>query len=458
MTKKSALAVRRPSPLAKGDLACVLLAVLVGLASRLGAQDDLHNDRGRLVLGLAIALVWPSALWLRETRASTILGDGAEEFRRVTTATAVTFALVCGTGYLASVTKARAFVLLTAAVGFALLLLFRSVARWRLRESLREGGLNRWIVIGDGLWIDRIERAMASTQNRYSSVVNLRIDPDSIPTPAAVVQMCESKDANGVALSLPPWVGHTWITELAWQLERSGVAIHMDPSIVGFSKRHIELLDVADATMVSLKPPSHDHPALLVKRLTDVVVSSLGLLVLGLPLLVIAVLIRLDSPGPALFKQRRVGSHNVEFLCWKFRTMRVGADQEREALRAQANTQGATFKMDDDPRVTRLGRWLRKYSIDELPQLVNVFRGSMSLVGPRPHPLDDVSRYSARDHRRLLAKPGMTGLWQVSGRSDLTWDDAVRLDLRYVESWSLTLDVVLLFRTLGVVIRGSGAY
>ena len=138
--------------------------------------------------------------------------------------------------------------------------------------------------------------------------------------------------------------------------------------------------------------------------------------------------------------------------------MRVGADAERAALRAATGSEGATFKLENDPRITRVGRILRKYSLDELPQLVNVLFGTMSLVGPRPHPLDDVSRYSARDHRRLLAKPGMTGLWQVSGRSDLTWDDAVNLDLRYVEGWSLALDLLLLIRTLGVVVRGSGAY
>ena len=187
-------------------------------------------------------------------------------------------------------------------------------------------------------------------------------------------------------------------------------------------------------------------------------------------MLLIGLLIRRDSDGPAIFKQTRAGIGSSTFQCWKFRTMYTGADAERAALRkAQLEAtaaqeldlrdgQSATFKMADDPRITKTGRWLRKYSIDELPQLVNVLKGEMSLVGPRPHPLDDVERYDDVATRRLLAKPGMTGLWQVSGRSDLDWEQAVRLDLYYVENWSLASDLLILLRTVKVVVAGSGAY
>ena len=183
-------------------------------------------------------------------------------------------------------------------------------------------------------------------------------------------------------------------------------------------------------------------------------------------MLVIAWLIRRDTPGPAIFKQSRAGVRSETFDCWKFRTMYAGADAERAALREAAaqedsmgaKADGATFKMAADPRVTRTGRWLRRYSLDELPQLVNVLRGEMSLVGPRPHPLDDVERYDDVATRRLLAKPGMTGLWQVSGRSDLDWEESVRLDLYYVENWSLATDLLILLRTVKVVVAGSGAY
>jgi exopolysaccharide biosynthesis polyprenyl glycosylphosphotransferase len=216
--------------------------------------------------------------------------------------------------------------------------------------------------------------------------------------------------------------------------------------------------------------PRFSGPARVAKRALDIVGASLGLLVLGLPMLLIGWLIRRDSPGPAIFKQTRAGVRSETFQCWKFRTMHADADAQRAALRAAqeaaAVTEGidlreghaATFKMADDPRITRTGRWLRKYSIDELPQLVNVLKGEMSLVGPRPHPLDDVERYDDVATRRLLAKPGMTGLWQVSGRSNLDWEQAVRLDLYYVENWSLASDLLILMRTVKVVLAGSGAY
>jgi lipopolysaccharide/colanic/teichoic acid biosynthesis glycosyltransferase len=180
--------------------------------------------------------------------------------------------------------------------------------------------------------------------------------------------------------------------------------------------------------------------------------------VLGIPLLMVALVIRRTSEGPALFKQPRAGLNGDSFLCWKFRTMVVDADAQRAVLRAEQVSGAATFKMERDPRITGIGGFLRRFSIDELPQLVNVLRGEMSLVGPRPHPFDDVELYDEVATRRLLVKPGMTGLWQVSGRSDLDWERSIMLDLYYVENWSLVLDATIVLKTFAVVIRGSGAY
>ena len=196
----------------------------------------------------------------------------------------------------------------------------------------------------------------------------------------------------------------------------------------------------------------------MVKRVIDVFGSALLLLVLGIPMLLIGLWIRVDSKGPALFRQPRVGVDGRVFNCWKFRTMYTDADSKRDELRAAHGGTGATFKLEKDPRVTKIGHFLRRFSIDELPQLVNVFRSDMGLVGPRPHPLDDVSRYDDLALRRLLVKPGMTGLWQVSGRSDLSWDESVTLDLYYVENWSLSLDLIIMARTVAAVLRGSGSY
>jgi exopolysaccharide biosynthesis polyprenyl glycosylphosphotransferase len=183
-------------------------------------------------------------------------------------------------------------------------------------------------------------------------------------------------------------------------------------------------------------------------------------LLLTLPVtLLLALAVRIDSPGPIIFRQTRVGVGGREFRIYKFRSMHVDAEARRDELRhANENADGLLFKVREDPRVTRVGRWLRRLSLDEVPQLLNVIRGDMSLVGPRPPLPEEVQQYGTDVRRRLLVKPGLTGLWQVSGRSDLTWEEAVRLDLRYVENWSLTLDAMILWRTMFAVVRGSGAY
>jgi len=190
----------------------------------------------------------------------------------------------------------------------------------------------------------------------------------------------------------------------------------------------------------------------------DRLLAALAVLVLGPMLLVLAVLIRRDSPGPALFRQERVGRDGTRFRVLKFRTMHVGAESMLAGLRAQDEGNGILFKMRDDPRVTRVGRVLRRYSLDELPQLFNVLAGQMSLVGPRPPLAIEVEQYESDAYRRLVVKPGLTGLWQISGRSDLSWEETVRLDLRYVENWSLTSDLLILVRTISAVARSAGAY
>jgi lipopolysaccharide/colanic/teichoic acid biosynthesis glycosyltransferase len=175
-------------------------------------------------------------------------------------------------------------------------------------------------------------------------------------------------------------------------------------------------------------------------------------------MLIVALLIKLDSPGPVLYRAERIGRNGEPFSMLKFRSMVVGAERRRRALVDRNQASGPLFKMRDDPRVTRVGRWIRRLSIDELPQLINIIRGEMSLVGPRPPLRLEVASYTGDVHRRMLVKPGITGLWQVSGRSDLSWEEAVRLDLYYVENWSMIQDVLIMCRTIGAVFKGTGAY
>ncbi len=193
------------------------------------------------------------------------------------------------------------------------------------------------------------------------------------------------------------------------------------------------------------------------KRVIDLVGAAVLLLLLAPMLLVAAVAVKVDTPGPLVFRQRRTGWRGEEFHVVKLRTMRVGSEELREALAARNEADGHLFKIQDDPRVTAVGRWLRRYSVDELPQLVNVLKGQMSLVGPRPLPAED-SAFTGEARRRLQVRPGLTGLWQISGRSDLAWEDALRLDLEYVDTWSVRRDLVILLRTLPAVLRGNGAY
>lgn len=193
------------------------------------------------------------------------------------------------------------------------------------------------------------------------------------------------------------------------------------------------------------------------KRTIDLVGAAILLLLLAPILLAAAVAVKVDTPGPLLFRQRRTGWRGEEFHVLKLRTMRVGAEKLREVMAARNESDGHLFKIRDDPRVTAVGRWLRRYSLDELPQLVNVLKGQMSLVGPRPLPVKD-SAFTGDARNRLQVRPGLTGLWQISGRSDLPWEDALRLDLQYVDTWSLKLDLAILFRTLPAVLRSEGAY
>lgn len=248
------------------------------------------------------------------------------------------------------------------------------------------------------------------------------------------------------------------VLRLRWALEETGVRIFVwtGLSVAPVGRTALDLTD--DLALLHLRPPRRLGASYAVKRAIDRVVAVLALILLSPVLLALAVAIRLESPGPAFFRQQRVGRGDNAFTIWKLRTMRSDAEQALDELGAANEASGPLFKIHADPRVTRLGRWLRRTSIDELPQLINVALGHMSLVGPRPALPSEVSRYPSAVRHRLVVAPGITGLWQVSGRSDLSWDDAVRLDQEYVDSWSMILDLRIIVRTLRAVVRGTGAY
>ena len=254
-------------------------------------------------------------------------------------------------------------------------------------------------------------------------------------------------------------LGPLRVRELGWQLEGTGRSMVVAPEITDVAGPRVHVSPVEGLPLMWVDQPAFTGARRVVKRGLDVFGASLLLLLTGPALLVIGLIVRITSRGPALYRSTRLGVHGKPFTVLKFRTMYQGADQARgELLELNEFTGGILFKLRRDPRVTPVGRILRKLSIDELPQLINVIGGSMSLVGPRPPLPDEVERYGTHVRRRLLVKPGMTGLWQVSGRSDLSWDEAVRLDLYYVENWSLGMDLAIVLRTIWVVLTGRGAY
>ncbi len=245
---------------------------------------------------------------------------------------------------------------------------------------------------------------------------------------------------------------------ISWQLEGTNVELVVSPGVAEIAGRRLHIQPVAGLPLLQVEEPAFSGFRRVVKRAFDLVAASLALAVLSPVLITIGLLVRLTSRGPALFTQTRIGVNGREFRIVKFRTMCADAEQKLAALAAANESDGLLFKMREDPRITRIGRVLRRFSLDELPQLLNVVTGSMSLVGPRPPLPDEVARYGDDVRRRLLVKPGITGLWQISGRSDLSWEESVRLDLRYVEDWSLSLDLQVLWKTARAVMRADGAY
>jgi exopolysaccharide biosynthesis polyprenyl glycosylphosphotransferase len=232
----------------------------------------------------------------------------------------------------------------------------------------------------------------------------------------------------------------------------------VSPGLAEIGGRRLHIQPVAGLPLLHIEEPTFAGFRRMVKGIFDRTVAAVALLVLSPLLLGIGLVVRLTSRGPALFRQTRVGRSGAEFRMVKFRSMVVDAEDRRKHLLADNETDGPMFKIRQDPRVTAIGRVLRRFSLDELPQLFNVLGGSMSLVGPRPPLPAEVARYQHATRRRLLVKPGLTGLWQISGRSDLSWEESVRLDLRYVEDWSLSLDMVVLWKTARAVMKAEGAY
>jgi len=273
-----------------------------------------------------------------------------------------------------------------------------------------------------------------------------------------VADVVSRYEVDTVAVLPCPELDGPALRRLGWDLEKTQAELLLAPAITEIVGTRVRIRPVCGLPLMHMERPELTGVRRLGKELFDKAAASLGVLILLPALLGIALAVKATSRGPVFFRQERIGRDGQTFSMLKFRSMVTGAHCMVDGMADESDGNGVLFKKRDDPRVTSVGRILRRYSLDELPQLINVIRGDMSLVGPRPPLQTEVDRYGFDMHRRFLVKPGLTGLWQVSGRSDLSWDDSVRIDVRYVENWSLTFDFMILWKTVGAVLRGSGAY
>ncbi|SIN90958.1 sugar transferase [Agromyces cerinus] len=457
------------------DAMIVAVAMLIAVAVRSAiiGPDILHEAATeRIGAPVAIAAAWLLALVAFRTREPHVLGVGALEYKRVLNASATTFGVVAIVFLVAQPPNARWYLVVGAPIGVAGLLAGRWLwRRWLVAERRRGRFLSRAIVVGSRIDAEYVACQIAHDTGAGFVVVGAAIDGDdrsefiadgtSIPVLdgiGAAAAAAVALHADAVIVTGQYNSAGDAIRQLSWALEGTATELVLSSRLTDVAGPRIHFRPVAGLPLIQVEIPQFDGGKHALKRGFDVFAASMGLIAIAPILITIAIAIKLDGPGPILYRQERIGRDGKTFKLLKFRSMIPGADRVRAELLERNEAAGLLFKLKNDPRVTRTGRFLRQHSLDELPQLWNVLRGEMSMVGPRPPLAEEVDGYSAQVHRRLLIKPGLTGLWQVSGRSDLSWEESVRLDLYYVENWSLTGDLMLIWRTLRVVLRPVGAY
>jgi len=452
-----------------------LLILLDGVAATIGAVVALLVRFGAdpTPLYLVATFLFPP-LWLL-TCASTrsyemrFLGTGSEEFRRVFDAGIRLLAAVALVSLAFRIDLARLYVLIVFPLTVALGLVMRYVARQALHRVRSQGRcLHRVIVVGRERSCAELVRQLRREPYAGFSVVGACIDRTQGPmvegvpvvgTSSSVIEALERADADTVAVGAWSDFNQADLRRLSWELEGSGVSLVVAPSLTDIAGPRIHIRPVAGLPLLHVEQPEFSGGRRLLKGGTDRLAALLVLLLASPLLLGLALGVRLTSRGGALFRQTRVGVDGRTFTMYKFRSMYADAEARLAGLQAlNESSDGLLFKMRDDPRITRIGTWLRRFSLDEVPQLLNVVKGDMSLVGPRPPLPREVAQYGADVRRRLLVRPGLTGLWQISGRSDLSWEESVRLDLHYVENWSLALDLMIIWKTVFAVLRRQGAY
>jgi exopolysaccharide biosynthesis polyprenyl glycosylphosphotransferase len=458
--------------------ALILGGVLLGSQALWLGVDVSHQvstPTGASVVPYSLAtavlfVLWMAFLKFSATRSPRVIGSGFAEYTRIANSSFRLFGAVGIAALLLQFLPARGYIVTAFPIGVSLLVLSRWMWRQWLRRGRRTGhNLIRVLLVGAPASVEHLHAEFARRQYLGFEIVGACL-PDGVrkgdvdlPVERLgsfdeVARVAHRERVHAVALAgseeLPPEA----VRRIGWKLESTGVDLMVAPAITEVAGTRIHTRPVGGMPLMYVESPSYEGGRKTAKAVIDFGLAWLGLILASPFMLATAIGVKITSPGPVFFRQQRIGLNGKAFDVFKFRSMRIGADAElAELLKKQGTDDTPLFKVENDPRITRFGTFIRKYSLDELPQLLNVIRGEMSLVGPRPQRAEEVALYDNAAGRRLLVKPGITGLWQVSGRSDLSWEDTIRLDLYYAENWSLLDDFVIMMWTVKTVLQSQGA-
>lgn len=449
------------------DFVAITSVIVVSYIFRFGEAPSPGTNIGQLLEPLLIGLAWFGLLSVTESRNLKYFGAGLEEYRRVISASFYAFGTIAIGSYLLQAEVSRFYFAVSLPLGLGLLLAGRWSCRVYLGRLRADGrALTRAIVIGKPSQVDEAVQDMTRhPEAGYLPVAVSIVQAEGSQQPATnlpqipYAHLRETVGRRSIgAVVVAGGLGRHSTRHLSWDLDGNKVELLIVPRIADVAGPRLHMRSVEGLFLMQVGLPRYSGWNYHLKRAFDIAFSSIALILFSPVLLAIAIAIKLDSRGPVIFRQERVGRGGEPFTIHKFRSMSVDAEDRLEALRPESIGNGALFKMDDDPRTTRVGRTLRKLSFDELPQFWTVLRGDMSVVGPRPHLEKELAEFPDDGLRRLLIKPGITGLWQVNGRSNLSLEESIRLDLSYVENWSLSGDIAIILKTVRAVARRDGAH
>jgi exopolysaccharide biosynthesis polyprenyl glycosylphosphotransferase len=448
--------------IARADLCALTLTLVFILSVRFPEiwRGELTNYEIRnILLAFLVLGSWLFFLWFNGSRDTNILGFGADEYKKLINATLLSFTSVAFVSYIFKLEISRLFVLSIFPFGLLVLFIVRRILRRRLLRARSQGRyLSRVLLLHSGV-SDPVEQRLALAQHAGFNIVHKIVTAEKVNFDVKeIVSNALSNNCDSIMVGQSAVISATELRKLGWALEQTNIDLIVAPAVTEIAGPRLKVSNVEGLPLLHLEQPAFSGASRVTKRILDLTISIVGLIFISPFLLIVAILIKSSDRGSVLYTQKRIGQNNKEFNVYKFRTMSEGSHELRAQVMAETNKDPRLAKDPQDPRITKPGLFLRRWSIDEIPQIINVLKGEMSLVGPRPPLAEEVNKYEKSETRRLLVKPGLTGLWQVSGRSELDWEDAVRLDLYYVENWSLTLDILIIIRTAAAVWRGEGAY